>query len=171
MFLPVVGLMDWKTYVKEADWNLLMMVGSVAITMGCVNSTGAMSWIMNSLFANVGLLNSFLLFLVVGFVICYLRVLIPTNPSVAAIFVPVMIGIAEVVAQTSGTDYTLAMSFIPLFWGGATITLLYTEPIYLYTYSSGYFSAGDLFKAGLAPTLIMIVIIAAVFPMWFGMFA
>ncbi|MCD8192532.1 MAG: anion permease [Oscillospiraceae bacterium] len=171
MFLPVVGLMDWKTYVKEADWNLLMMVGSVAITMGCVNSTGAMSWIMNSLFANVGLLNSFLLFLVVGFVICYLRVLIPTNPSVAAIFVPVMIGIAEVVAQTSGVDYTLAMSFVPLFWGGATITLLYTEPIYLYTYSSGYFSAGDLFKAGLGPTLVMIVIIAAVFPIWFGMFA
>ncbi|MCD8065618.1 MAG: hypothetical protein LUE15_00335, partial [Oscillospiraceae bacterium] len=70
-----------------------------------------------------------------------------------------------------GGDYPLSMPCVPLFWGGATKTLLDTEPMYLYTYSSGYFSAGDLFKAGLGPTLVMIVIIAAVFPIWFGMFA
>ena len=50
------------------------------------------------------------------------------------------------------------------------MTLMYTEPIYLYTNASGYYTAGDLFKVGLAPTLILIVLIAAVFPGWFGMF-
>ena len=51
MFMPGVDLMDWKSYVAECDFNLLFMVGSVAITMGCVNYTGAMSWIMNKLFS------------------------------------------------------------------------------------------------------------------------
>ena len=165
MFMPGIDLMNWKAYVKEADWNLLMMVGSVAITMGCVNSTGAMSWIMNSLFANIGGLPMVVVFLVVGAVICYLRVLIPTAPSIAAIFVPITIGIAQTIGGS-----VVALSFIPLFWAGATITLIYTEPIYLYTFGAGYYSAKDVLKVGLAPTIIMIVIIAFAFPAWFGMF-
>ena len=166
MFMPGIDLMDWKSYVREADWNLLMMVGSVAITMGCVNTTGAMTWIADKLFSGLGGLSIFLVMLIVGLVVCYLRVLIPTAPSVAAIFVPIMIGIAGIV----GTQYTVALAMIPVFWAGATITLLYTEPIYLYTYGSGYYSAGDLFKAGLIPTLIMVVIVAAGFPAWFALF-
>ncbi len=166
MFMPGVDLMDWKSYVREADWNLLMMVGSVAITMGCVNTTGAMTWIADRLFSGLGGLSIFVIMLIVGIVVCYLRVLIPTAPSVAAIFVPIMIGIAGI----AGTQYTVSLAMIPVFWAGATITLLYTEPIYLYTYGSGYYSAMDLFKAGLAPTLIMIVIVAAAFPAWFGLF-
>ncbi|MBR2831870.1 MAG: anion permease [Oscillospiraceae bacterium] len=165
MFMPGIDLMNWKTLVKEADWNLLFMVGSVAITMGCVNSTGAMGWIMNKLFSGVGALSPFVLFLIIGVVVCYLRVLIPTAPSVSAIFVPVMIGIAAVAG-----GHTTALSLIPVFWSGATMTLLYTEPIYLYTHGSGYYSAGDLFKAGLLPTILLIVIMAAVFPGWVGLF-
>ena len=166
MFMPGIDLMDWKSYVREADWNLLMMVGSVAITMGCVNSTGAMTWIADTLFSGMSGLSVVLVMLIVGFVVCYLRVLIPTAPSVAAIFVPIMIGIA----QAAAPDHLVALAMIPVFWAGATITLLYTEPIYLYTYGSGYYSAGDLFKAGLVPTLIMICIIAFAFPAWFALF-
>jgi len=166
MFMPGIDLMDWKSFVRESDWNLLMMVGSVAITMGCVNATGAMTWIANTLFAGLGGMSIFVIMLIVGFVVCYLRVLIPTAPSVAAIFVPIMIGIAAVAAPNN----VMALSMIPVFWSGATITLLYTEPIYLYTYGSGYYNAGELFKAGLVPTLIMIVIVAAAFPAWFGLF-
>ena len=166
MFMPGIDLMDWKSYVREADWNLLLMVGSVSITMGCVNTTGAMTWIADKLFSGLSGLSIFMVLLIVGFVVCYLRVLIPTAPSVAAIFVPIMIGIAQIV----GSQYTVAMAMIPVFWAGATITLLYTEPIYLYTYGSGYYSAGELFKAGLVPTLIMIVVISAGFPAWFHLF-
>jgi sodium-dependent dicarboxylate transporter 2/3/5 len=165
MFMPGIDLMDWKSYVGECDFNLLFMVGSVAITMGCVNETGAMSWVMNKLFSGLGGMPIFLVFLIVGFVICYLRVFIPTAPSVAAIFIPVLIGISDIIG-----GYTVALAMIPVFWAGATMTLMYTEPIYLYTNASGYYTAGDLFKVGLIPTLLLIVIIAAVFPGWFALF-
>ena len=166
MFMPGIDLMDWKFMVREADWNLLFMVGSVSITMGCVNSTGAMTWIANTLFSGMSGMGIFLIMLIVGFIVCYLRVLIPTAPSVAAIFCPIMIGIAAAAAPQS----TVAMAMIPVFWSGATITLVYTEPIYLYTYGSGYYTALDLFKVGLIPTLIMVVLVAAGFPAWFGLF-
>lgn len=58
MFMPGIDLMDWKSYVAECDFNLLFMVGSVAITMGCVNYTGAMSWIMNKLFSGLAGMRS-----------------------------------------------------------------------------------------------------------------
>jgi sodium-dependent dicarboxylate transporter 2/3/5 len=165
MFLPGIGLMDWKTLVSETDWNLLFMVGSVAVTMGCVNATGAMGWIMNTLFGGVGSLSPFVLFLFVGIVIAFLRVFIPTAPSVSAIFVPVMIGISTIAG-----GHLAALSLIPVFWSGATMSLVYTEPIYLYTFGAGYYKAGDLFKSGLVPSLIMIVIMAAVFPAYVGLF-
>lgn len=166
MFMPGIDLMDWKSFVRESDWNLLFMVGAVSITMGCVNTTGAMTWIANSLFSGMSGMGSFLIMLLVGLVVCYLRVLIPTAPSVAAIFVPIMIGIAAAAAP----ELTVSLAMIPVLWSGATITLLYTEPIYLYTHGSGYYTAGDLFKAGLIPTLLMNVIVAVGFPLWFGIF-
>ncbi|MDR1875831.1 MAG: anion permease [Synergistaceae bacterium] len=159
MFMPGVDLMNWKAYVQEADWNLLLMVGSVAVTMGCVNTTGAMGWIMNSLFSHIDKLSVFSLFLIVGLIIAALRVTIPTAPSVAAIFAPVLVGIATV----TGGNMT-ALVLLPVFWSGATMLLVFTEPIFLYTYSAGYYRAGDLFRAGIIPTLLMVVIMAALFP-------
>ncbi|MDR3332297.1 MAG: anion permease [Synergistaceae bacterium] len=165
MFMPGVDLMNWKSYVQEADWNLLLMVGSVAVTMGCVNSTGAMGWVMNTLFAGIGQLSLFSLFLIIGLVVAALRVTIPTAPSVAAIFGPVLVGIATV----AGGNMT-ALVLIPVFWSGATMLLVFTEPIYLYTYAAGYYEAGELFKAGIIPTLLMIVIMALVFPAYVSFF-
>ena len=165
MFMPGIDLIDWKTFVKNTDWNLLFMVGSVVVTMGCINTTGAMDWIMQHLFAGVANMNPLLLFLIAGFAVCFLRIFIPTAPSVAAIFVPVMIGIGNI----AGGNLT-ALALLPVFWSGGTMTLVYTEPIYLYTFSSGYYTAGDLFKAGLIPSLIMIVLLATLFPIWVGFF-
>ena len=159
MFMPGVDLMTWKSYVQETDWNLLLMIGSVAVTMGCVNTTGAMTWMMNSLFSGIGRLSTFSLFCIVGLIIAALRVTIPTAPSVAAIFAPMLVGIAA----ATGENMT-ALVLIPVFWSGAAMLLVFTEPIFLYTYSAGYYKAGDLFKAGIVPTLLMVVIMAAVFP-------
>jgi sodium-dependent dicarboxylate transporter 2/3/5 len=159
MFMPGIDLMDWKSYVQEADWNLLLMVGSVAVTMGCVNTTGAMTWMMNSLFSGMGRLSTFSLFFIVGLVIAALRVTIPTAPSVAAIFAPVLVGIAT----ATGGNMT-ALVLLPVFWSGAAMLLLYTEPIFLYTYSAGYYKASELFSAGIVPTLLMVAVMAAVFP-------
>jgi sodium-dependent dicarboxylate transporter 2/3/5 len=165
MFMPGLDLMDWKTYVKEADWNLLFMVGSVAITMGCVNSTGAMSWAMNKLFSGVADVPTVILFLLIGLVIAALRVTIPTAPAVAAIFIPVLIGIYQITGQN-----LVALCFIPVFWSGATMLLVFTEPIFLYTYGAGYYKAGDLFKAGVIPTVLMVIIMALVFPSYVALF-
>lgn len=165
MFMPGIDLMNWKAYVQEADWNLLFMVGSVAITMGCVNNTGAMTWVMNKLFSGLDGMPVVLVFLLVGFVIAALRVFIPTAPSVAAIFVPVLIGISQIIG-----GHMVALCMIPVFWSGAAMLLVYTEPIFIYTFGAGYYKAGDLFKAGIGPSLLMVVIIALTFPAWFALF-
>lgn len=165
MFMPGVDLMDWKAYVKEADWNLLFMVGSVAVTMGCVNSTGAMAWLMNMLFGGLAGMPTIALFLIVGFFIAFLRVLIPTAPSVSAIFIPLLVGISNIVG-----GHMVALCLIPVFWSGATMLLVYTEPIFLYTFGAGYYKASELFKVGLIPTVCLIVIMALVFPQYVALF-
>jgi sodium-dependent dicarboxylate transporter 2/3/5 len=165
MFMPGVDLMNWKAYVQEADWNLLFMVGSVAITMGCVNDTGAMLWIAKAIFGGLTGMSTFVIVLIIAAVISYLRVFVPTAPSVAAIFVPIMLAIATVTGISP-----VVLGMFPVFVSGSTMTLMYTEPIYVYTFGSGYYTAGDLFKAGLAPTWFVIIAWAALCPLWVKLF-
>ncbi|MGI6072989.1 MAG: SLC13 family permease [Lachnospiraceae bacterium] len=166
MFLPGVDLMDWKTYVRETDWNMLFLVGSVAITMGCVNSTGAIAWISDKMFSGLGNMSGYIMMLVVGLFVCALRVCIPTAPSMSAIFVPIMVGIAMAV----GKEYTVSLAMLPTFWSVASMSLVFTEPMFVYTHGSGYFTPGEFFKAGLGPTVILLLFTAWAFPVWFGLF-
>ncbi len=165
MFLPGIDLMTWDYLVKEADWNILFMVGACGITVGCVNSTGAMAWIVNNLFSGIVNLPPLMLLLLIGLVIAGLRALIPTGPAVVSIFVPILMGIAQATGQSC-----VLFALIAIFWGGAAMLLVYTEPIFLYTFGYGYYTAGDMFKAGIIPTLIMVALLATVFPMMVSAF-
>jgi hypothetical protein len=63
---------------------------------------------------------------------------------------------------------TLVM--LSVFWSGATMLLVFTEPLYLYTYATGRFSASEFFEVTLFPTIAKIIIMGLVFPSWIRLF-
>jgi len=124
-----------------------------------------MLWIAKAIFGGLTGMSTFVIVLIIAAVISYLRVFVPTAPSVAAIFVPIMLAIATVTGISP-----VVLGMFPVFVSGSTMTLMYTEPIYVYTFGSGYYTAGDLFKAGLAPTWFVIIAWAALCPLWVKLF-
>ncbi len=162
MFLPGLDLVTWKDVVKESDWNLLFVVGAVAVAMGCVNTTGAMDWVVDRAFGNVGSMQPFMIFLLFNIVIMILRACIPTAPSTPAIFTPIMLSIAGVAGVSP-----LALAMIPVVWSAFPMLLIYTEPIYLYTFAYGYYKPFDLDKFGPVLSVLMCVVLSWFLPVMF----
>ena len=132
--------------------------------MNGVTATSAMEWIVNKLFANIGSMNTTLMWIVIAAAVCVIRAFIPTTTAVIALFAPMLFSIA----QMTGANLT-GMLMIPAFWGPAAMLLLYTEPIFLITFGEKYYTEGDLLKFGLAPCLVLAVIIGLTFPVYMPM--
>ena len=159
MFLPGMDLLTWKEFSDDNNWNLVFVMGSVSILMVGVTSTGAMDWIAAKLFSNIGLLPVTVMFIAIAVVICVMRAFIPTTTAVIALFVPLLTSIASITGASLP-----ALLFIPAFWGPAALLLCYTEPIYLITFGERYYSAGDLLKAGILPSLFLSVVLGVTLP-------
>ena len=161
MFLPGIDILNWKNFSNECNWDLVFIMGTATIIMSGVTATGAMDWIVNLLFANIGSLSPVVMWIVIAIAVCVFRALIPTTTAVIALFAPMLYSIA----QMTGANLT-AMLMIPAFWGPAAMLLVYTEPIFLITFGERYYSAPDLIKFGWFPSLVMAIIIALVFPIY-----
>lgn len=159
MFMPGTDLLTWKEFSEDCNWNLVFVMGSVSILMIGVTSTGAMDWIAGKLFSNIGVLPVTVMFIAIAAVICVMRAFIPTTTAVIALFVPLLQSIAVI----TGANLA-ALLFIPAFWGPAALLLCYTEPIYLITFGEKYYTAPDLLKAGILPSLLLSVIIGIALP-------
>ena len=159
MFLPGVDLIDWKTFQRESDWNLVSIMGTASILVGGVSQTGAMEWLVARAFAGLGSLPPALMWILISALVCILRAFIPTTTAVIALFAPMLYSIASMTGANPA-----AMLMIPAFWAPAAMLMLYTEPIFLITFGEGYYTEGDLLKFGWLPSLAMAVVTALVFP-------
>lgn len=159
MFLPGIGVLDWKTFSSDCNWNLVFVMGSVSILMVGVTATGAMDWIAERLFSNIGALPPTIMFIVIAMIVCMMRAFIPTTTAVVALFAPMLVSIATITGQSLA-----ALLMIPAFWAPAALLLVYTEPIYLITFGERYYSASDLLKVGWLPSLMLSIVLGISLP-------
>ena len=73
-----------------------------------------------------------------------------------ALFAPMLLALPVGMGLSDG-QLMLMLSF----WAASALLLVYTEPIYLISYKTGYFSAGDLLRAGAMPSLLMAAAVSA----------
>ena len=163
MFLPGIGVLEWKDTAARINWDLSFTIGSVGVLIGGMSSTGIMAWIVNALLSGMGGMNLMLAFLIMGLVVCVIRAFIPTAPAIVALFGPPLLTLAPILGATP-----MAMLYLPAMWACAPM-LLWIEPIYLFSYGWGYYKPLDVLKFGSVPCLILIIVMAFT-PMYCGLF-
>ena len=162
LFMPGIQVLDWKKTSNRINWNLCFTIGSVGVLVAGLNVTGIMNYIVNQIFSGLTGMNIMLAFIIISFVVCIIRAFIPTAPAIAALFGAPLLALAPVLGVSA-----VALLFIPAFWA-CTPTLLWIEPIFLFTYGYGYYKPQDVLKFGSVPTLILIAVMAFL-PMYVGM--
>jgi di/tricarboxylate transporter len=167
VFLFVVFLFEiitWKDFVNEANWDLLFTIGSLPAIMGAISKSGAVGWIIAATMINISEVSTipiFMVFIIVGVILTIMRTWIPTAPAFIAIVSPMLIDISKHVSAN-----LTQLMMLAVFWSGSTMLLVFTEPLYLYTYATGRYTAKEFFDVTLPPTIIAIVVMALLFPGW-----
>jgi sodium-dependent dicarboxylate transporter 2/3/5 len=158
MFLPGVKVLTWKEYRDNADMGIVFMIGGVNAMAAGVLSTGAASWLVNTVFGNADTWPTVLILIGASVLGCLLHLVIPSGPAVAGLAILPMIEMC----QNIGYDpFTVAM--IVTFWCNVTM-LLPTDAVPVLTYGYGYYTMGDMLKFGIVPSIICIVFVALIMP-------
>ncbi len=152
-FLPGVSLLTWKQYQQSVPWVVLIMVGCIFSMSNLMKSTGVIDFI-GTLINETGMFTlPFSLALLVYLLFAYaIFTLCPVGGVWEALFVPVLVGFCT----QCGFSPTIAPFAILFAFGGNF--LLPINPLNMYSYAYGYFSPGELFRAGIIPALILIVL-------------
>ena len=153
ILLFLTGTISWSDVEKRVPWGIILLYGG-AITLGIgIQKTGAGTWIANVLF-NIAGVEPYLVILIM-IIITILLTNLMSNIGAVAILLPIGIAIATEIPGIS----PLLSSMIIALSGGLAFMLVIATPGNAITYSSGYFSTKDLFKAGSVSNVICIVII------------
>lgn len=153
ILLFITKTINWNDVEKRVPWGIILLYGG-AITLGIgIQKTGAGTWIVNALFSTVGI-NPIIVVLVI-IILTVLLTNIMSNIGAVAILLPIGIAVST---EIPGISPLLSAMIIALSAGFAFMLVIAT-PGNAITYSSGYFSTKDLFKAGSIANIACIIVI------------
>ena len=156
MMLFLTGAITWKDVEKRVPWGIIVLYGG-AITLGIgIQKTGAGAWIANFLFNTAGVNPYLVLLIMIVFTILLTNVM--SNIGAVAILLPIGLALAT---EMPGISPLLASMVIALS-GGLAFMFVIATPGNAISYSSGYFSTRDLFKAGSLANILCIGVIFCV---------
>jgi sodium-dependent dicarboxylate transporter 2/3/5 len=156
ILLFLTGCISWKDVEKRVPWGIILLYGG-AITLGMgMQNTGAGEWIAHLIFKNVGSNTYLVIFAIIIFTVLLTNAM--SNIGAVAILLPIGIAIS---AEIPGISPLFASMIIALS-GGLAFMLVIATPGNAITYSSGYFSTRDLFKAGSVSNIVCILVIFTV---------
>jgi sodium-dependent dicarboxylate transporter 2/3/5 len=143
----------WKDVEERVPWGIILLYGG-AITLGVgMQKTGAGAWIAHRLF-DLMASNPYLVILgLIVFTVLLTNVM--SNVGAVAILLPIGLSLATEIPEVS----PLLASMLIALSGGLAFMLVIATPGNAITYSSGYFSSKDLFKAGIISNIICIGVI------------
>lgn len=154
--LFITGTINWKDVEKKVPWGIILLYGG-AITLGIgMQQTGAGSWIAHNMFTILSGNPYSIIFGLILFTVLLTNVM--SNTGAVAVLLPIGFAIATEIPSIS----PLLSSMIIALSGGLAFIFIIATPGNAITYSAGYFTTKDLFKAGSIANIICIFIIFAV---------
>ncbi len=171
MFLPKIGVMQWKDTVDKINWGTIVLFG-VGISLGsALLKTKAAMWLADyfvdafsletmSALAILALLSLFLIVIHMGFA---------SATGLAAAMIPIIISVLQSV-QTPGIN-VLGMTMILQYVVSFGFILPVNAPQNMIAYGSGYFSVKQFVMTGIPLTIIgylLILAFGATYWHWLG---
>ena len=150
MLSPGIRLLKPHDLAQHINWDLVITMGTVGILMGAISDSGLTLKFSNLLLTPFSRLSTPFLLPCLSLFICFIRTLIPTTTGVVTLLAPILINFAAF----TGQEISVLLMLLG-FWTASAMLIVWTEPIYLLTWANRNYSAKDLFKAGIIPSILM----------------
>jgi sodium-dependent dicarboxylate transporter 2/3/5 len=147
------GSISWKDIEQRVPWGIVLLYGgAISLGVGMVQ-TGAAEWLANNMLSISGNNIVIVIFLLICITVIFTNVM--SNTAAVAMILPIGAGFMEVL----GFGTPLLASMLIALAGGLAFVLVIATPGNAITYSAGYFSTKDLFRAGLLANLVCMLVL------------
>jgi sodium-dependent dicarboxylate transporter 2/3/5 len=171
MFLPVVGIMDWKQVQGKIPWGTVVLFG-VGISLGtALLQTKAAGWLANIVVQNFGLqsMSAFAILAVMSLFLIVIHLGFASATALAAAMIPIIISVLQSV-QTPGIN-VIGMTMLLQFVVSFGFILPVNAPQNMVAFGTDTFTAKDFVKTGFVITLVayaLILLLGATYWSWLG---
>jgi len=171
LFLPGLGVMDWKTANPLIPWGTIILFG-VGISLGtALLQTQAAQWLANLIVEGFGLnhLPSLAILAVMGAFLVIVHLGFASATALASSLIPIVIAVLQKV-QTPGIS-VLGMTLVLQFVVSFGFILPVNSPQGMVGYGTGAFSARDFIRTGIALTVLaylLTLLFGATYWRWLG---
>ena len=155
---PGIDVLSWKDYSDKGGWDATFMVGSVGALADAALATGAATWLITTVMSGVANWSPVMVFILISLLVCCIHVFIPSGPAVAGLAVIPIVDLALLAGVNP-----IAAAILVSFWSAVTFVLP-TYAVPMFTYKFGYYSFGDMIKAGIPASIVVVVIVALLIP-------
>ena len=97
IFMPKIGVLDWKDTEKSLPWELFVYFGGVLTLSSVLMQTKSFEWIIKAVMASLGLQSMSmmpLLIILIGFSI-FSHIIWSTTTAMTGVMIPIYIGLAQ----------------------------------------------------------------------------
>lgn len=154
-FLPGIEIFTWKQFTSGVSWDTVIMIGGVLSIGTAAIEAGLGEWLLNFFLGFFMQLNLVTLLIFLGIIVALLHLPIPLAPAIVAI----VAGPICALALQIGISPELLIIPVAIFAGCCMLVPL--DPVPVITYSYGYYTIRNMIAAGVATTLIWIVLQSA----------
>lgn len=155
---PGIDAMTWTEYSEKGGWDASFMVGSVGALADAALNTGAAKWLIGATLASAASWSPMMVFLLISVLVCCIHILIPSGPAVAGLAVIPIVDLALLAGISP-----VAAAVLVSFWSAVTFVLP-TDAVPMFTYKFKYYNFGDMMKAGIPISAVIVVLVAILIP-------
>ena len=153
MFVPGIDLLTWDEFQKGVPWTVVLMMGSVLSLGGIVAKTGGIGFITSTFLSSSIMRLGIVPLLIISFSFIYLtNSFLPVGPALIGLFFTPLVGICT----NAGLSAAIPGMIMAFTLSGSY--LLPLNPNNLITYDGGYYTPSEVFKTGILPSVIMLVL-------------
>ncbi|MBI3207607.1 MAG: DASS family sodium-coupled anion symporter [Candidatus Solibacter usitatus] len=153
MFLPGVDLLDWKRAEKGIGWEGLMLIGGVTSLAAACVKTGLAKWLVAACLGGLQGWDATWTIAAVSAFTVVAHLVVPNNPALVGVLA------SPIVLLASSSGHAAALYALPMIFSASCGFLLPIETVPLVTYSKGYYSMADMFRAGLPLSICWVALI------------
>lgn len=160
LFLPPFKCVSFQRYVDESPWQVVMLNWAVGCFVAGMIATGAMTWLVDSVFGPMSALPLVAVVLLVAVFSCVFHNILPAGAAVAGL---ITIPVCGLVASMGG-NVTAAIFMCAVFSSAAFLLPLDLVVYVAYSSERKYFAPIDEIKVGWAPSIVAVAMVALPIP-------
>jgi sodium-dependent dicarboxylate transporter 2/3/5 len=152
MFLPGIGLLEWKQVERGTGWDTLLMIAGVTSIGAASVDTGLAKWIVER---SMGGLDHWTPLWIVAAASAFtvaVHLVLPIGPVVNAVLIPPIVLLAK------ETGHNPALYALPVAFTASCAFLLPLDPVPLLTYTKGYYRMLDMLAPGAVLSAVWVAV-------------